>query len=587
MSGISAAGPEAGRPQDKGERGMVLAMTLFLVMGVTAIATAIMFNSRMGRMSALNYKNKIRTFAAADGMVSLLAQEVINRNAAKYLDSGRTGSIQGKIWHNLPGPGVAAFQTLTTRVRPSDSLISRYLGSQLDRSDYGIKWTGWLLPPLSGTYTFYTRSDDESRFYLSSDAEERNLPSRPTCRIEPGWVVAWPTSGTAVSQPISLVAGRRYYFEYYHKQGDGWDIGQVGWSGPDFFAERPISGSYLSRFKTEPEWSGTAQVGAVPARYRLASLGLDSYRIAAEGALAQPGRARDTTASVHLEQGMSLRGPPVPPPARLRLPVIYRDFPSDGSHPEFNPPGTVHGPFRRMVQPILTESTAVDAAYFGRNRIPKPTFWQAAPNYGCGVDKWFKDWTFDQWDYQYASPTDCRKTRFNAAGNTYQHVKSRDSLEFVLDESQGPYTYVFSRMGNFNSGNPQTSWRGEAEFFPLDFRPRDPAGTSHNYSFCMELHTTFLHQSGLKFEFTGDDDVWVFINNNMLMDLGGIHPSVSASLQLDDLTWLDYGQTYPFDLFQCERHTMRSTSRIVTNIKMGRPTGPPRRSWRRDYGNLD
>jgi fibro-slime domain-containing protein len=139
-------------------------------------------------------------------------------------------------------------------------------------------------------------------------------------------------------------------------------------------------------------------------------------------------------------------------------------------------------------------------------------------------------------------------------------------------------------MGNMNTGDPVTSWRGEQEFFPLDYRGIDPAGTAHNYSFCMELHTTFLHQSGLKFEFTGDDDVWVFINNTLMMDLGGIHSSTNAILNLDDITWLNYGNTYPFDLFQCERHTLNSTHRSVTNIKMGRPWGKPSSNWHRDYG---
>lgn len=579
-----------GIPQGKeGDRelGMVLVLTLLVVLGVSAIAMAMMQNGRMGRMTALNQKHRISTFTAADGMVSLLAQEVINGNAAKYLDSGRTGRILGKVWYGRPGTGVGAFRTLTASVPHSDTLSSPYLGAILERSDYGVKWTGWLLPPITGVYTFVTRSDDESRFYLSSDAEERNLSSQPVCRIEPGWVVAWPVAGSAVSQPIPLVAGRRYYFEYYHKQGNGWDVGQVGWNGPEFFAERPISGAYLSRYKTDPEWTGTTRIGAVPTRYRLSGLGMDLYRIAAEGVLTRPGSVRDTVSRLALVQSLSLKGPPVPPPARLRLPVIYRDFPSLGVHPEFDMAGPTWGVFRNMVQATLTDSTAVDAAHFGRTRIPKPVFNQAAPNFGCGVNKWFKDWTFDQWDYQYANSSDCRKTRFNAAGNTYQHAKHLDHLEFELDETQGPYTYVFSRMGDMVTANPQTSNRGEAEFFPLNWRGRDPAWSPNNFSFCMEMHTTFLHQSGLKFEFTGDDDVWVFINNRLVMDLGGIHESTNSIVNLDDLSGLDYGKTYAFDFFQCERHTMSSTTRIVTNLKMGRPMGRPKGNWRRDYGNSD
>jgi fibro-slime domain-containing protein len=182
-------------------------------------------------------------------------------------------------------------------------------------------------------------------------------------------------------------------------------------------------------------------------------------------------------------------------------------------------------------------------------------------------------------------PDDC--TLKGAGARTYANARYYDSLSFDLDVSEGPYTYVFSRMGNMATPDAQTSWRGEAEFFPLDWLPRDPAWSSHNFSFCMEMHTTFLHQSGLKFEFTGDDDVWAFVNNRLVIDLGGIHPSTNAILNLDDLPWLNYGNSYAFDFFQCERHTNSSTSRIVTNIKMGRPQGAPVTNWHRDYGSMN
>jgi fibro-slime domain-containing protein len=575
------------------EKGFVLALTILLVLGVTAISVGILFNGRMGRMSAINYKTKIRTFMASDGLVTLLAQELINGNAAKYVDTTRVGRIQGKVWYGITGNSVGAFQAITnpslgTYVPYSDTLSSPYLGSNLDKFNYGLKWTGWLIPPLTGAYTFITRSDDESRFYLSSDAEETHLSAQPICSIEPGWVVSWPTTGQAVSAPVPLEAGQRYYFEYYHKQGGGWDVGQMGWSGPEYFNERPITGKYLSPYKSDPQWDGTATVGGVPVRFRVAPMGLDAFRISAEGLVMRSGGAVDTAYRLPLNQSLSLKGPPVPAPPRMYLRVIYHDYPSGGVHPEFDMnPFAGWGVYKNMVQAALSDSVPTDAGYFGRSYIPKPTRNVPAPNFGCGVNKWFKDWTFDNWDYAYTTPTDCNKTKWNPAGNTYQNAKIYDSLQFDLDESQGPYTYVYSRMGNYDTGDPLTSWRGEQEFFPLDARGNDPVWTSHNFSFCMELHTTFLHQSGLKFEFTGDDDVWAFIDNKLVIDLGGIHASTNSILSLDDLKSLAYGQTYAFDFFQCERHTMHSTSRIVTNIKMGRPQGAPVTNWHRDYGTVN
>jgi fibro-slime domain-containing protein len=578
------------------EKGFVLALTILLVLGVTAISVGIMFNGRMGRMSAINYKTKIRTFMASDGMITLLAQELINGNGYKYLDTTRTGRIQGKIWYGIAGNSVAGFETLSGSTPYSDTLSSPYLGSNLNIFNYGVKWTGWIIPPITGAYTFITRSDDESRFYLSTDAEESNRSTQPICRIEPGWTVAWPTTGQAVSASIPLEAGKRYYFEYYHKQGGGWDVGQVGWSGPEYFSERPISGQYLSPYKTDPVWKGTVMLGTVPVNYQVAHMGLDAFRVSAEGVVTRPGKASDTAYRVPLSQALSLKGPPVPPPSSMAMPVIYYDYPSAGAYPEFDMGGALsYGLYKGMVQATLTDSTAVDAAYFGRSQIPKPTRGTPAPNFGCGVNEWFRYWPLtapDVKDYRYRNPfsgaqdpTDCALKTTGA--RTYTNARYYDSLPFTLDETQGPYTYVFSRMGNMATPDAQTSWRGEAEFFPLDWLPKDPGYTAHNYSFCMEMHTTFLHQSGLKFEFTGDDDVWVFINNKMIIDLGGIHVSSNAIMNLDDLPWLNYGNTYAFDFFQCERHTTNSTSRIVTNIKMGRPQGAPVTNWHRDYGTMN
>jgi hypothetical protein len=53
------------------------------------------------------------------------------------------------------------------------------------------------------------------------------------------------------------------------------------------------------------------------------------------------------------------------------------------------------------------------------------------------------------------------------------------------------------------------------------------------------------------------------------------------------LTFLTYGKTYTFDLYQCERMQYNSASRMVTNICLPSPKGNPVTSWSRDYGGVD
>ena len=69
----------------------------------------------------------------------------------------------------------------------------------------------------------------------------------------------------------------------------------------------------------------------------------------------------------------------------------------------------------------------------------------------------------------------------------------------------------------------------------------------------------------MTFNFEGDDDVWAFINNRLVMDIGGIHPTAIDSINVDSLG-LTNNKKYSFDFFYCERHVTGSDIRITTNI---------------------
>jgi fibro-slime domain-containing protein len=104
------------------------------------------------------------------------------------------------------------------------------------------------------------------------------------------------------------------------------------------------------------------------------------------------------------------------------------------------------------------------------------------------------------------------------------------------------------------------------DFFPIDgqgFADSDCCG--HNYAFTYELATLFTYQNGQKFTFRGDDDVFVYINNALVIDLGGVHGAQSKMVALDSLG-LTLGNSYPLDVFHAERHTTQSNFRIDTTI---------------------
>ncbi|MFP4242798.1 MAG: fibro-slime domain-containing protein, partial [Chitinispirillaceae bacterium] len=89
----------------------------------------------------------------------------------------------------------------------------------------------------------------------------------------------------------------------------------------------------------------------------------------------------------------------------------------------------------------------------------------------------------------------------------------------------------------------------------------------HNYFFTMEISAEFDYSPGQTFYFRGDDDVWVFIDSSLVVDIGGIHGPVEGAVDLDTLG-LTPGNTYSFKLFFAERHCCGSNFRMVTSLNL-------------------
>lgn len=162
------------------------------------------------------------------------------------------------------------------------------------------------------------------------------------------------------------------------------------------------------------------------------------------------------------------------------------------------------------------------------------------------------DWTA----YEVVSPIDATRKPAKSSDNGPLHLEEwyqnleGTNLPFAVDLWLEPVgeTFVFD----------------SAAFFPLaDF------GNMDEYFFSTELHTNFEYKGGEVFTFRGDDDVLVYINGHIAVNLSGVHTAQEGSVVLDEVAatfGLTVGGVYTFDLFQAERQASESNFRLETTL---------------------
>ncbi len=117
----------------------------------------------------------------------------------------------------------------------SEIVLSAQWGYQDDDSlgGYVGRLTGYIVPLVTGNYTFWLLTDDNGRLWLSTDADPANAALIAT---ETGWLGqdAWAAVGDeTVSAPIALVGGNIYWIRGAYQETGGGDHIRIGWASTE------------------------------------------------------------------------------------------------------------------------------------------------------------------------------------------------------------------------------------------------------------------------------------------------------------------------------------------------------------------
>lgn len=174
---------------------------------------------------------------------------------------------------------------------------------------------------------------------------------------------------------------------------------------------------------------------------------------------------------------------------------------------------------------------------------------------------------------------------FQTAHDDFEHVSDSGSYEVaspIADtrkpektSTNGPLHFEewYQNLPGVNQPFAVDLWlEPVGETFVFDstsFLPLAEWGYMDDYLFTTELHTNFEYRGGEVFTFRGDDDVFVFVNGHLGVNLSGVHPAQEGSIDLDAKAadfGLEIGKSYTFDLFQAERQPTGSNFRLETTL---------------------
>lgn len=272
----------------------------------------------------------------------------------------------------------------------------------------------------------------------------------------------------------------------------------------------------------------------------------------------------------------------------VRIPALFRDFKEDTVSSDF-PGSTCNLSVGLLAEELNAEAKPV---YVGNSCIKSQT-------------------TFSQWytDNEHNKTMPGNIVLFQSDDGSYVNRLDDEGRQFIAPSAQAtdttmacttddclPCRYVptqtcdkmvldgnpmFFPIDNFAGAWPDTRIEAQvpqqvygADGWPLqtawDYWPEGyELEPKHNFLFSSEVQYWFRYDAAANatLEFVGDDDMWVFVNGHLAVDLGGVHTPEAGSVTLDPATAAGFGladgQVYPIKMFHAERKAPGSSFRLT------------------------
>ncbi|MCP3097451.1 DUF4215 domain-containing protein [Myxococcus sp. K15C18031901] len=225
------------------------------------------------------------------------------------------------------------------------------------------------------------------------------------------------------------------------------------------------------------------------------------------------------------------------PPDTTAIPVVYRDFRGyDLLATGALPRGHIDFENKNGGREDGIVKANLDAD--GKPEYNKEGVQSANTNGGAAFRQWYRD------------VANVNKTVVTTLTlNLQKPVPTGQSGTYVFDTE---YFFPLDGKGWIATGNEQTRQAND--------------GKPHNFSFTSEVRYWFQYKGGETLTFRGDDDVWVFINGKLALDLGGVHGPASGTVNVSNQATalgLKLNGIYEAVVFQAERHTSGSSYRLT------------------------